>query len=223
MINIDGIFKNRTLNEKRLSEYGFAKLNGKYTASYKILSGQFVINIIISELKNISVHVFDSQSNDEYVLVHTRESSGKFVGSVIEACEEQLRLIAKNCYDYEIFKNKQTKQIIEYVKNKYGDNPEYLWNKFPNNAICRRSDNKKWYIAILTVEKNKIGLPGNDKIEIIDLRETPENIQQLVDNKKFFSGYHMNKKYWYTVCTDGSISTKELCEKIDRSYLLAKK
>lgn len=29
----------------------------------------------------------------------------------------------------------------------------------------------------------------------------------------------MNKKYWYTVILDGS--TKEICKRIDKSYLLA--
>lgn len=31
-------------------------------------------------------------------------------------------------------------------------------------------------------------------------------------------GYHMNKKHWNTVHTDGSLSRKQLCEMIDHSY-----
>lgn len=31
-------------------------------------------------------------------------------------------------------------------------------------------------------------------------------------------GYHMNKKHWNTVHTDGSLTRKQLCEMIDHSY-----
>jgi len=36
-------------------------------------------------------------------------------------------------------------------------------------------------------------------------------------------GYHMNKKHWNTVDTDGSLSRKQLCEMIDHSYELVLK
>ena len=38
-----------------------------------------------------------------------------------------------------------------------------------------------------------------------------------------FPGYHMNKKHWYTIILDNSISTSEICRRIDDSYLLAHK
>lgn len=37
-------------------------------------------------------------------------------------------------------------------------------------------------------------------------------------------GYHMNKKHWNTIVVDGSVSSKQLKDWIDRSYeLIAKK
>jgi predicted DNA-binding protein (MmcQ/YjbR family) len=36
-------------------------------------------------------------------------------------------------------------------------------------------------------------------------------------------GYHMNKKHWNTVHTDGSLSRKQICEMIDHSYELVLK
>jgi predicted DNA-binding protein (MmcQ/YjbR family) len=33
-------------------------------------------------------------------------------------------------------------------------------------------------------------------------------------------GYHMNKKHWNTVNTDGSLTRRQLCEMIDHSYKL---
>jgi len=36
-------------------------------------------------------------------------------------------------------------------------------------------------------------------------------------------GYHMNKKHWNTIHTDGSLSRKQVCEMIDHSYDLVLK
>ncbi len=44
-----------------------------------------------------------------------------------------------------------------------------------------------------------------------------------VDNHKYFPGYHMNKKHWYTICLDGSVEPVELYQRLDLSYKLAKK
>ena len=34
-------------------------------------------------------------------------------------------------------------------------------------------------------------------------------------------GWHMNKKHWCTIILDGSVPFKEICRRIDASYLLA--
>jgi predicted DNA-binding protein (MmcQ/YjbR family) len=36
-------------------------------------------------------------------------------------------------------------------------------------------------------------------------------------------GYHMNKKHWNTIIVDGAVSSKQLKEWIDNSYLLVAK
>lgn len=99
----------------------------------------------------------------------------------------------------------------------------FLWKKFQNNAIFRRADTNKWYAAILTVKKKKLGIDSDGEIEIIDLRGKPIDIIQIVDGKKYLPGYHMNKNNWFTICFDGSVSTKEICNLIDESYVLANK
>ena len=100
---------------------------------------------------------------------------------------------------------------------------EYLWEKFPNNAVARRKDNKKWYIVILTVNKNKLGIKDNEYAEVADLRAKTENIENLLKKDNIYKGYHMNKKNWITIILDGSIPVKEIYEFIDESYLLAGK
>ncbi|WP_208293491.1 MmcQ/YjbR family DNA-binding protein [Zophobihabitans entericus] len=134
-----------------------------------------------------------------------------------------LQKIAEQCFELNIFKSDDAKKIIEYIRNTYHDELEFLWPKFPNNAIFRRKDTSKWYGAILTLSKRKLGIESDEIIEILDLRINPEEVTAVVDHKTFFPGYHMNKKHWYTICLDGSLPIEDIYQRIDISYQLATK
>lgn len=122
-----------------------------------------------------------------------------------------------------VYKTEYANKVIDYAKEKYQDDLEFLWEKFPEYAVLRRKDNQKWYAVLMIVPKNKIGLSGDEKIEIIDLRANSEEIQNLVDGEKCFGGYHMNKKSWLSICLDGSVALQEIYYHLDESYQLAKK
>ena len=141
---------------------------------------------------------------------------------VYKAYSEILAKIQKECFEDEIFKARYTKQIITYVKNKYGDELEFLWEKSPKNAVVRRKSSKKWYAVILTVSKRKLNLDSDEIIEVINLHNIVEEIKKLIDNKKYFPAYHMNKKYWCTICLDGTVELEEIYKLIDISYKLTK-
>ena len=141
---------------------------------------------------------------------------------VYKAYSEILAKIQKECSEDEIFKANYTKEIINYVKNKYEDKLEFLWEKSPKNAVVRRKSSKKWYAVILTVSKRKLNLDCDEIIEVINLHNIAEEIEKLIDNKKYFPAYHMNKKYWCTICLDRTVELKEIYKLIDISYKLAK-
>lgn len=109
------------------------------------------------------------------------------------------------------------KRQIAYIRDTYGDALEYLWQKFPDNAVVRRKDNRKWYAVLLTVSRRRLGFDSDERVEIIDLRMPPEEIEKQVDGVRLLPGYHMNKKHWVTVCLDGSVSFAEICRKIDEA------
>lgn len=126
----------------------------------------------------------------------------------------------KNFY---IFKSKQSKQIIKYVKEKYNDELEFLWIKFSKYAIFRHKENKKWYALLVALEENKLGIVGDKIVDIIVLKNKRENIINLIDNEKYFAGYHMNKRNWFTIKLDDSIPIKEIYDFIDESYNISNK
>ena len=152
----------------------------------------------------------------------TIENRGGYSEKVYKEYSEVLEKIKKKCFEDEIFKANYTKEIITYVKNKYGDELEFLWEKSPKNAVVRRKSSNKWYAVILTISKRKLNLDSEEIIEVINLHNSPEEIEKLIDNKRYFPAYHMNKKYWCTICLDGTVELEEIYKLIDISYELAK-
>ncbi len=212
-----------TFDIEKLLQFGFKKVDVLYCYSQKILYGTFELRISVNAQGRADWDVWDLEANEIYSLVKISTVSGAFVGKVRLACEAIFQEIITKCGNAEVFKSPYTKLVQKYVQDKYGDKFEHLWEKFPDNAVFRRSDNKKWYGAVLTVAEDKLGLRGNRRIEVLDLRGSPEDIQHLIDGKKYFAGYHMNKKHWFTVCLDGTVDIEEIYHRIDESYLLVKK
>lgn len=219
---LERIFKNYIPDFQKLKEYGFTEFNGAYSYSIKIMDGQFALNIQIKD-SDIGAEVIDLATDEPYTLFLAECSSGSFVGAVRTAYENIMSDIAYKCFEKRVFKSEYAQKLIQYVSDTYGDKPEFLWEKFSDNAIWRRADNRKWYGLLLTVAKSKLGLPSDEKVEIIDLRVKPEEIGTFVDNKTIFSGYHMNKKHWITVCLDGSTPLSKIEKLLDISYEIARK
>lgn len=216
----ESILQNKQPNFERLTAYGFKKQGSYYIYSTAIMDGAFCLSIYITENGALTFRVADKATAEEYVLVQNPHAVGAFVGTVRAQCEAILNDILDKCYVPNVFKSASTKQVLRYVREKYDTEAEYLWETSPNNAALREKNTKKWYAALLTVEKRKIGIPKDGVVEIIDLKAPPEEIEGLVDGKTYFPGYHMNKKHWYTVCLDGSVPMETVCECIDKSYNL---
>jgi predicted DNA-binding protein (MmcQ/YjbR family) len=222
VVDTENFFKNRKMQVGRLLAFGFSESGSDYTYAADLLDGQFKMVISVTQEGKVSAEVIDSDSLDSYILHRLPEVTGEFVGRVREEYESLLATIAKTCFEPDVFKSERAMQIIQYVRKKYQDELQFLWG-FPGSAIFRRQDNAKWYAALLTVAKKKLGLNEEGKVEIIDLRGKPEEIATLVDGKSYFPGYHMNKKHWFTICLDGTIPTEEIFRRIDASFMLAMK
>lgn len=224
MIDIQTLFLNRNFNEAALLKFGFKKSGDSFDYSERIADGQFELRVSVKNAGMVAADVTDCATGDKYVLHLIADATGEFVGKIRAEYDRILTAISQTCFErVTAFKCDDAKAVIEYVRKKYEDELEFLWEKFPENAIYRRKDNKKWYAALLIIPKNKLGIGGEVKICVIDLRMLPEEAETLIDNVRYFPGYHMNKKRWLTIPLDGSVALNEIFERIDVSYSLAKK
>lgn len=223
MIDINTLFKNKKPIVENLAPFGFTAHGDGHVYSADVMNHQFRMNVFVTQDGEVSAEILDSSLNEPYILHNVSKAQGSFVGMVREEYKSVLVQIAERCFETVIFKSDDARLVIERVREKYCDELEFLWKKFSDNAVLRRKDTKKWYAALLILKKSKLGLNGDGYVDIIDLRGRPEDIIALVDQKKYFPGYHMNKKHWYAICLDGSVPMDEIFRRIDESHALALK
>ena len=222
MREIKDFIKNKKINFKKLKEFGFELIDNSYYYHTSLLKNQFKMSVKINIDNSIFTEIIDTETNEPYVLHLLEIKRSGYSEKIYKAYSEILEKIKKVCFEDEIFKANYTKEIVAYVKNKYGDELEFLWEKSPKNAVVRRKSSNKWYAVILTISKRKLNLDSEEIIEVINLHNSPEEIEKLIDNKRYFPAYHMNKKYWCTICLDGTVELEEIYKLIDISYELAK-
>ena len=216
------VFRNKKLNPEKLAPFGFTVEEDGWICDRNIMNGEFSLTVRIDKEGQADTTLLEAATGEEYVLYKTR-AAGTFVGEVRAAIESVLTEIADTCYEPAVFSTAQAQMLIDYVRSAYGDELEFLWKRFPDNAIWRRKDNKKWYGAILTVQRNKLGMDSDKKAEIIDLRVRPEEMETILKKKHYYPGWHMNKKHWYTIVLDSGVPDEEIRRGIDESYRIAEK
>ncbi len=218
----DKIFKARVPDFDLLQKYGFVKKENSFVYVKDILASRFNLTIKISLNGEITTKLIDKEVNDEYILHLVEFANGEFVTSIKAEYERVLKDIQSKCFKKQVFRSFQAKNVIDYCYKKYGDCLEFLWEKVDDNAIIRRKDTRKWYAVFMLIAKNKLGLEGEEIIEVLNLKLGKEKVSNLIDNKKYFKAYHMNKNYWITILLDESKSVKEILNLVDISYSLAK-
>ena len=149
---IDSVFKKRVAVFKKLLQYGFVESGEVYVYNTNIFDNQMALTVTADKHGNISTRVVELETGEPYTLFLVEDAVGSFVGGVRQEYERVLTDIAEKCCNKQVFKSKYADDVIKYVRDKYGDELEFLWEKFDDNAIWRRKDNNKWYGAILTAQ-----------------------------------------------------------------------
>ncbi|MCC8131016.1 MAG: MmcQ/YjbR family DNA-binding protein [Oscillospiraceae bacterium] len=216
------IFRRRKLVSERLLKYGFEETGGKYCFHTDIMGGEFSLLVTVDENEHVETDLTETDSGEEFTLYKTNAAS-TYIGDVRNAISDVLADISAKCYQPSVFKNPQTLRLIEHVSETYGDELEFLWEKFPDNAVWRRKDTGKWYGAVLTVAKNKLVGSSSYVAEIVDLRVQPEKLSELLCKEHYYPGWHMNKKSWYTIILEDEIPDEELFQHVRESFELAVK
>ena len=232
MINIRGYFLFLMLKciKKEWKMSIESNIFKKYTPNWKIckkeyqkefFNNSFKAVIKVNDNGEVTGTVYDLENNDEYLPLRLESQEGSFVGKVKEEYEKILTQIRDENFIKNHFIYPQSNRITQAIYNRYGNEPEFLWEKFDGSGVFRNSESKKWYAAILDVDRGKLQKGKNGIIEVLDIKLDPNEIQALLLKPNFYPAYHMNKKSWITIILDDSQTDKIIMDYIEKSYQLS--
>lgn len=108
-------------------------------------------------------------------------------------------------------------EILDHIRREYRVPGERLWLAYPDYVVFRNPRNKKWFAILMDVEKRKLGLEGEGKIDVMNLKCDPILVGSLLQGRGYRPAFHMNKTNWVTVLLD-SAPPEEIQELLRISY-----
>lgn len=107
-----------------------------------------------------------------------------------------------------------------YISEIYGAQADYPFLQYPDAAVFRHSDNKKWFAVIMSVSKRKLGFSKDETVDIVNLKCDPVLSGSLRLETGIYPAYHMNKEKWISVVLDGNVQADKIKWLLDISFEL---
>ena len=104
----------------------------------------------------------------------------------------------------------------------YGERADHPFEKYPSVAVFRHSGNRKWFAAVMTVPRTRLGIKGEGDLDIVNVKCAPEIIDSFRHEAGIYPAYHMSKAHWLTVALDGSADDESVRFLLGVSYELTR-
>ena len=108
----------------------------------------------------------------------------------------------------------------EYIAGTYGVEPDFPWARFPNHMVFQHEQNRKWVALLMSIPGSKLGIPGDQTVDILNLKCDPLLTGSLRREPGFYPAYHMNKETWITAALDGSAEEERIKQLLHMSFYL---
>lgn len=112
----------------------------------------------------------------------------------------------------------QRERIMRYMQDTYGTEAEYLWADSPDSAVFRHPASRKWYAIIMGVLPERLGLSGEQTLDVMNVKCSTIMIGSLLSTKGFLPAYHMNKNHWISIVLDNSVPDDQITPLLELSY-----
>lgn len=126
-------------------------------------------------------------------------------------------------------------EVDKFILEEFGGvTKDFPWEKDPEYAVYRHTDNRKWFALQFFTSKAQLSrLKANDsiletyapdaKIFILNVKVDPEMIGDITRDPGFFPAYHMNRQHWITIILDSHTDSTKTKALIEISYNLTMK
>lgn len=220
---LERVFRDRKPCKEKLLSFGCVRGENGFLYRTKLLNGQFRMEIEIHADGSVHVAVHGPDGEEEIPHLAPRMADRVQERAFRREYEEELWHVAECCFEPDFFKVDPARSLLAHVREAYGEELEFLWRKSPGSAVVRRKDTEKWYAVFLAVPRLKLGGSSKERVEVLNLRVCPGELDGLLDHCSRFPAYHMNKKNWVSLCLDGTIPFEELAARLETSRRLAGK
>lgn len=220
---LERVFRDRKLCKEKLLPFGCVRGKNGFLYRTELLNGQFRMEFEIHADGSVHVTVHGPDGKGEIPHLALKMADRVQERTFRREYEEELWHVAECCFEPDFFKADPARSLLTHVREAYGDELEFLWRKSPGSAVVRRKDTEKWYAVFLAVPRLKLGGSSKERVEVLNLRVCPGELDGLLDHRSRFPAYHMNKKNWVSLCLDGTIPLEELAARLETSRRLAGK
>ena len=210
----ENIFKRAEINKKALAGYGFRQAKEFWILERPFMNGDFKAVIRIDSAGHISGTVYEIATEDEYLPLRVESMEG-FAAEVRDEYEKILVDIKEHCCQINPFMCAQSNRLTLLIKEKYGDDPKFLFKRQPGYGVFKNPQTNKWYGMIMNIRAGKLDKNQQGETEIIHLKLTEEKVQTLLKQKGFYPSF---KKNWISILLDDTVSDKVLLDLLDESH-----
>ncbi len=112
--------------------------------------------------------------------------------------------------------------IIDYARTAYGVEPDRPFATATAYEVLRHTGNRKWFALFMDVPRSRLGLPGEERVDILNLKCDPVLAASVRDGIGIFPGYHMNRASWITVLLDSTVPEADIRALLGVSYELTR-
>ncbi len=109
-------------------------------------------------------------------------------------------------------------ELRRYIMEEYRAENDFPWLKYPEYEVFRHPANRKWFVLVMEVTGDKLGLPDREMHAVVNLKCDPLLIGSLRTEPGFFPAYHMSKTSWITAALDGSVPDEKLKMLLELSF-----
>jgi Uncharacterized protein conserved in bacteria len=213
------LLEHHRLNLQALTQDGFALTEGTYQKKRAFADLNFY-GIIRLNQDIFDIKVYETSFDEEYIPFTLKSVQSPLVAGLKEQVNAWVNELLAKDFD----QNDLRKKTIAYCEEKYGSKEEHPFDEDPYAAssVLRVGPQGKWYALFMGVPAKSMGFPSSEEIQIVNLKEKPEDMERIIDHIHVFPAYHMNKKYWITVLLDETLDFSHLSDLIEESYQLVK-
>lgn len=203
-------------HKEKLNAFGFYESDDFLCLKKSIAGGEFYTIIRLSE-KSFNAEVFETQTDEKYVLFDVASANGAFVGQIRNEVQAIIDEIHEKCFDFQDIRQK----YVDFLQAEFSAAGDKPWlDEGDSTSSVYRCPNGKWFALVMKIKFKNLGFESDETVWVVNLKADTEKITEITDKKSIFPAYHMNKKYWITVLLTAITDFEQLCELTRKSFEL---